>query len=69
MIEEIIVFVAPLLAGFVTSVTIPSIVSSVLVKYFKKKTNELSENAEIKKLEKKIDFLSNEILEIRGKKK
>lgn len=68
-IMELIVFIAPIVAGFVTSVTIPSIVSSVLIKYFKKKTDEVSHNKEIERLEKKIDFLSNEILEMRGKRK
>lgn len=68
-IIQIISFAAPLLAGLMTSISIPSIIASVLVKYFKKKTNEISESKEIKELKEKIDFLSDEIMKMRGKKK
>lgn len=68
-IVQIISFAAPLLAGLMTSISIPSIIASVLVKYFKKKTNEISESKEIKELKEKIDFLSDEIMKMRGKKK
>ena len=68
-IMQIISFAAPLLAGLMTSISIPSIIASVLVKYFKKKTNEISESKEIKELKEKIDFLSDEIMKMRGKKK
>lgn len=68
-IMQLISFAAPLLAGLMTSISIPSIIASVLVKYFKKKTNEISESKEIKELKEKIDFLSDEIMKMRGKKK
>ena len=68
-IIQIISFAAPLVAGFMTSISIPSIIASVLVKHFKKKTNEISESKEIKELKGKIDFLSDEIMKMRGKKK
>lgn len=68
-IMQLISFAAPLLAGLMTSISIPSIIATVLVKYFKKKTNEISESKEIKDLKNKIDFLSDEIMKMRGKKK
>lgn len=68
-IMQLISFAAPLLAGLMTSISIPSIIAAVLVKYFKKKTNEISESKEIKDLKNKIDFLSDEIMKMRGKKK
>lgn len=68
-IMQLISFAAPLLAGFMTSISIPSIIAAALVKYFKKKTNEISESKEIKELKNKIDFLSDEIMKMRGKKK
>ena len=68
-IMQLISFAAPLLAGLMTSISIPSIIASILVKYFKKKTNEISESKEIKELKGKIDFLSDEIMKMRGKKK
>lgn len=68
-IMELIVFIAPLAAGFVSSVVIPIISTCRSIKYIKRKTDEVSQNKEILRLEKKIDFLSKEILEMRGKRK
>ena len=68
-IMELIVFIAPIAAGFVSSVVIPIIGTCRSIKYIKRKTDEVSHNKEIERLERKIDFLSNEILEMRGKRK
>ena len=68
-IMELIVFIAPIAAGFVSSVVIPIISTCRSIKYIKRKTDEVSRNKEIERLERKIDFLSNEILEMRGKRK
>lgn len=68
-IMEIIVYVAPLVAGFITSILIPFIIKRFSVKYLKKRIDEVNEGKELQGINKKLDRIEKEILEMRGKRK
>lgn len=68
-IYEIIVYVAPLVAGFITSTVIPLIIQRFSKKYLQKKINELSEGEQLKEIKKELSNIKKEILEMRGKAK
>lgn len=68
-IMEIIVFAAPLVAGFITSVLIPIITKKVVVNYLKKKIDEVNESEQIKDVKCELKEIKREILEMRGKRK
>ena len=66
---EIIIYVAPLAAGFITSVVIPFIIKRFSIKSLEKKINEVNSGKELEDINKKLDKIENEILEMRGKRK
>lgn len=75
-LKEILCNVAPLIAGFLTSIIIPTITNKITVKFLKNKINEVSEakiltdlKKEVINLNKEIKDLKQEILEMRGKVK
>lgn len=68
-IMEIIVYVAPLVAGFITSILIPFLIKRFSVKYLKKRIDEVNEGKELQEINKKLDRIEKEILEMRGKRK
>ena len=68
-IMEIITYVAPLAAGFITSVVIPFIIKRFSIKSLEKKINEVNSGKELEDINKKLDKIENEILEMRGKRK
>lgn len=68
-IMEIIIYVAPLAAGFITSVVIPFIIKRFSIKSLEKKINEVNSGKELEDINKKLDKIENEILEMMGKRK
>ena len=68
-IMRIIVFAAPLVAGFITSVLIPIITKKIVVNYLKKKIDEVNEPKQIKDVKCELNEIKREILEMRGKRK
>lgn len=68
-IMEIITYVAPLVAGFITSTAIPFIIKNYSIKKLEKRINEITENEQLKNMNKKLSSIEKEILEMRGKRK
>lgn len=68
-IMRIVVFAAPLVAGFITSVLIPVITKKIVVNYLKKKIDEVNESKQIKDVKCELNEIKREILEMRGKRK
>lgn len=68
-IMEIIVYIAPLVAGFVTSVLIPFIIKRFSIKSLEKRINEVNSGKEFQETNKRLDRIEKEILEMRGKRK
>lgn len=68
-IYEIIVYIAPLVAGFITSTVIPLIIQRFSKKYIQRKIDELNEGAQLKELKDELRSIKKEILEMRGKLK
>ena len=68
-IIEIITYLAPIVAGFITSVVIPFLVKKVSVASLEKKINAISEPEHYKRIEKELAEIKREILEMRGKTK
>ena len=68
-IKEIIVWAAPLVAGFITSVLIPTIIEKVIMKRLQTKINEVNSGAEFRELKKELAEVKKEVLLLRGKRK
>ena len=68
-IYEIMVYVAALVAGFITSTVIPLIIQRFSKKYLQKKIDEVNEGKELKEIKKELSDIKKEILEMRGKRK
>lgn len=68
-VVELVGFVAPLLAGFMTSVLIPLIIKKVSLRSIETKIENISPIKEIKELRKEIAEVKREILQMRGKTK
>ena len=68
-VKEIIVWAAPLVAGFITSVLIPTIIEKVVMKQLQTKINEVNSGAEFKELKKELAEVKKEVLLLRGKRK
>ena len=66
-IYEILVYVAPLVAGFITSVVIPLLVKKFSVNYLKKKIEEVDSGKELQEIKSELRSIRHEILEMRGK--
>lgn len=68
-IHELIIYVAPLVAGFITSTGIPLIIQRFSKKYLQKRIDEVNEGKEFKDIKKELADIKKEILEMRGKRK
>ena len=68
-IMEIIIYVAPLAAGFITSVVIPFIIKRFSIKSLEKKINEVKSGKQLENVNERLDRIEKEILEMRGKRK
>lgn len=68
-IMEIITWAAPIAAGFVTSTVIPFLIKRIAVKKLEKKINDTYDNSNMKNIEKRLDSIDNQLLEMRGKRK
>lgn len=72
MKEQIIQYVtalAPIVAGFITSVLIPLLVEKFSIKHLRKRIEEINEAQKLKEITHKLNAIENEILEMRGKRK
>lgn len=67
-IMELVVFIAPLVAGFISSVVIPIVSSVKSVKYIKRKTDEVSSNKELREIKEKLNNVEKQVYILRGKK-
>lgn len=67
-IKEIVVYAAPLVAGFVTSIIIPIIIKKITVNKLEKKIDEINASEDYKTIQKELYELKKELYEIRGKK-
>lgn len=68
-IIEIVTWVAPIAAGFVTSTVIPFLIKKIAMRKLEKKINEIGEMSNMKSIEKRLDDINNQLLEMRGKRK
>lgn len=68
-IYEVMVYIAPLVAGFITSIIIPLIIKRSSVKYLKKRIDEVNEGKEFKEIKSELKEIKKEIFEMRGKRK
>lgn len=68
-IYELITYIAPIVAGFITSTLLPAIISKFSVKFIKKKINEVNSGKQLEDINKKLKLIEKEILEMRGKVK
>lgn len=68
-IKEIIVWAAPIVAGFITSVLIPTIIEKVVMKRLQTKIDEVNSGTEFKEVKKELAEIKKEVLLLRGKRK
>lgn len=68
-IYDLITYIAPIAAGFITSTLLPAIISKISVKFIKKKVNEVNSGKQLEDINKKLKLIEKEILEMRGKVK
>lgn len=68
-IKELLVMVAPLLAGFLTSIVIPIVIKNFSLKKLQIKIDEVNQGKQLKDINEKLDRIENDLLEMRGKKK
>ena len=68
-IKEIVVWAAPIVAGFITSVLIPAIIEKVAMKRLQTKIDEVNSGAEFKEVKKELAEIKKEVLLLRGKRK
>lgn len=68
-IYDVIVYIAPLVAGFITSIVIPFIIARFSKKHLQKKIDEVNEANELKKIKEELAAIKKEIFEMRGKRK
>ena len=68
-LRTILIFVAPIAAGFITSVFIPFLIKRFALKKLEKKIEEVNEAKEFKEINKKLEYLITEIDLLRGKRR
>lgn len=66
---QILNFAAPLAVGIVTSTCVPSIIGSMIKKKFDKVISDMVNDTKYNSIEKRLDRIEKEILEMRGKVK
>lgn len=67
--KDFIVYIAPIVAGFITSTVIPFLVKKVVVKYLKSKIDEVNSGKEFSEVKRELKEIKKEIREMRGKTK
>lgn len=68
-VKQIIAWAAPIVAGFITSVLIPTIIEKVVMKRLQTKINEVNSGAEFREMKKELAEIKKEVLLLRGKRK
>lgn len=68
-IYDLIIYIAPLVAGFITSTVIPLVIKKFAMGKFADKINEVNSGKQFEDINKKLSKIENEILEMRGKTK
>ena len=68
-IKQIIVEYAPLAANIAMTIVIPFIIKNFSLKRLQKRIDEVNNDKEFGIVNKKLDRIENEILEMRGKRK
>lgn len=68
-LKSIIVYAAPLVAGFITSVVIPFIIKKWSVRKLEKRIDEISESEQLKSINNRLLSIERNIQEMRGKRK
>lgn len=69
LIEKIIVAVTPVLSGISVSTIALIIYKKHIVPIITKKVNEIDNDIRLKKIDKKLESIEKEIMEMRGKRK
>lgn len=69
IVKDLLVYLAPIIAGFITSVLIPFLIKRVTMKSLQKKINDVSPTKEMKDIKEKLVSIEKELLELRGKRK
>lgn len=68
-IMEIIVYCAPLVSGFITSIFIPFLIKKWSIRRLQKKIDEINSGKQLEDINKQLKEIHKEILEMRGKRK
>lgn len=69
IVKDLLVYLAPIIAGFITSILIPFLIKRVTMKSLQKKINDVSPTKEMKDIKEKLVSIEKELLELRGKRK
>lgn len=68
-IKSFLVWVAPLAAGFITSILFPALIKKFATKKLQEKIDEVNSGSEFKAVKEELAEIKKEILEMRGKRK
>lgn len=68
-IKDLIVMIAPIVAGFITSIVIPIVIKNFSLKKLQTRIDEVNQGKQLKEINEKLDRIENDLLSIRGKKK
>lgn len=68
-IKEVFIFIAPIIAGFITSIVIPFLIKKITIKYLKKKIDDAQPTKELQNIDERLKSIEREIFELRGKRK
>lgn len=68
-VKQIITWAAPIVAGFITSVLIPTIIEKIVMKRLQTKIDEVNSGAEFREMKKELAEIKKEVLLLRGKRK
>lgn len=68
-VKQIITWAAPIVAGFITSVLIPTIIEKIVMKRLQTKIDEVNSGAEFREMKKELAEIKKELLLLRGKRK
>lgn len=66
-IIELITYVAPLVAGFITSTLMPFLIKKATMKKLNNKIDEVNSGIQFELIKKELCAIKKEILEMRGK--
>lgn len=68
-VKQIITWAAPIVAGFITSVLIPTIIEKIVMKRLQTKIDEVNSGTEFREVKKELAEIKKEVLLLRGKRK